>query len=283
MNRETVLASSPLVHLVRFEHGTLEPHRDPSEESSPDFSVSFVERGSFEIEAWRRAEQFVPGMVFLSRPGLAYRCRHGEEFPQDVCFSVQFADPALAEQAGISSRGPAVQPSNRLAYSCLRLLAGETARRLPLALEGLAMELLAAVGEAGAARPSRLFRAEQLSWYARRVDRARQMLEERYAEPMPLALLAREAGMSPFHFARVFRELAGVAPHRYLLGVRLRAARRLLSAGSRVTDACYATGFSNLSHFIRQFGRAFGVSPSRLRASPAEIARKRKSGPPRSG
>lgn len=276
MNQETVLASSPLVRLARFEHGTLEPHRDPVEETSPALSVNFVERGSFEVEASRRAERFAPGMVFLARPGLAYRCRHREEFPRDVCLSVQFADPTLAAQAGIASRAPAIQPTNRLAYGRLRLLAGETARRLPLALDGMAMELLAAVGEAAAGNGSRLFRAGQLSWYARRVDRARQMLEERYAEPMPLSLLAREAGMSPFHFARVFRELAGTAPHRYLLAVRLRAARRLLSAGSSVTDACYATGFSNLSHFIRQFGRAFGVSPSRLGASPEEIARKRK-------
>ncbi|MGH9368396.1 MAG: helix-turn-helix domain-containing protein, partial [Thermoanaerobaculia bacterium] len=242
------------------------PHRDPPEETSAAFSISFVERGAFELEAWRRGERFCPGMVLVERPGLAYRCRHREEFPEDVCLSVQFSDPSLAEQAGPLSLGPAVRATNRLAYMRLRLLADQTARQEPLALEGRALELLGAVAEAQSGGPSRLFRPEQLSWYARRVERARQVLEERYAEPMPLERLAREAGMSPFHFARVFRQLAGAPPHRYLLGVRLRRARQALEQGRGVTETCFETGFSSLSHFIRQFRRAFGASPSRLRA-----------------
>ena len=73
--------------------------------------------------------------------------------------------------------------------------------------------------------------------------------------------------MSPFQFARVFRELVGIPPHQYLVRRRLARARELLQADMTVTDACYAAGFNNLSHFVRSFRRAFGVSPSRLKAT----------------
>jgi len=45
---------------------------------------------------------------------------------------------------------------------------------------------------------------------------------------------------------------------------RLKRARALLRTGTSVTNACYAVGFNNLSHFIRSFRRTFGDVPSRL-------------------
>jgi hypothetical protein len=193
------------VRLARFEHGALEPHRDPREETSPDFSINFVERGSFEIEIRRRAERFEPGMVLLASPGLAYRCRHGEEFLQDVCVSVQFTDPAGGAGWHLP-RGPAVQPTNRLTYSRLRLLAGETARRLPMALEGLAMELLGAVGEAGAGLGGRIERDTLLvlDIYRREGSRWQQVASQVARHPDALAEAAAGPGVSRRPSARRF-------------------------------------------------------------------------------
>ena len=47
------------------------------------------------------------------------------------------------------------------------------------------------------------------------------MIEARYAEPLSLSTLARDSGMSLFHFARIFAELEGRPPHRFLTDVRL--------------------------------------------------------------
>ena len=73
--------------------------------------------------------------------------------------------------------------------------------------------------------------------------------------------------MSPFLFARVFRELIGMPPHKYLVRIRLQHARVLLESGMSVTDVCYAIGFNNLSHFIRTFRAYYGSVPSKLKAS----------------
>jgi AraC family transcriptional regulator len=112
------------------------------------------------------------------------------------------------------------------------------------------------------AEPAKLYRARQLQWYAERVEAARITLEREFAEPQALGSLARRVGMSTFQFARIFRELVGTPPHRYLLRIRLNQARELLRSGLSVTRACYDCGFMNLSHFTRSFQGHFGYLPS---------------------
>jgi AraC-like DNA-binding protein len=77
---------------------------------------------------------------------------------------------------------------------------------------------------------------------------------------------AREAGLSAFHFLRLFSNALGVTPHQYLVRSRLRAAARLLADEDRaVTDVAYEAGFGDLSNFVRTFHRAAGVSPGHFR------------------
>ena len=71
--------------------------------------------------------------------------------------------------------------------------------------------------------------------------------------------------MSVFHFARVFAELEGRPPHRFLTDVRLAHAEARLRDGAGVTDTCFAVGFGSLSHFVTTFRRRFGVRPSDVR------------------
>ena len=77
---------------------------------------------------------------------------------------------------------------------------------------------------------------------------------------------AAQAGISPFHFLRLFSGVLGVTPHQYLVRSRLRhAARRLADDDSPITDIAYDVGFGDLSNFVRTFHRAAGASPLRFR------------------
>ena len=79
-------------------------------------------------------------------------------------------------------------------------------------------------------------------------------------------MAAAEAGLSPFHFLRLFSRVLGVTPHQYLVRSRLRRAARLLADGvPSVTDVAFEVGFGDLSNFVRTFHRAAGVSPGRFR------------------
>ena len=64
---------------------------------------------------------------------------------------------------------------------------------------------------------------------------------------------AAQAGVSPFHFLRLFSSVLGVTPHQYLVRSRLRHAARLLAEDNRdVTDIAYDVGFGDLSNFDRE-------------------------------
>jgi len=77
---------------------------------------------------------------------------------------------------------------------------------------------------------------------------------------------AKEAGLSAFHFLRLFASVLGVTPHQYLVRSRLRHAARLLIDESRsITDVAFDVGFGDLSNFVRTFHRAAGVSPRGFR------------------
>ncbi len=84
--------------------------------------------------------------------------------------------------------------------------------------------------------------------------------------PIDLEDAADQAGISPFHFLRLFSDVLGVTPHQYLVRSRLRhAARRLADDDSPITDIAYDVGFGDLSNFVRTFHRAAGASPLRFR------------------
>ncbi|MBC8729352.1 helix-turn-helix transcriptional regulator [Paraburkholderia sp. UCT2] len=80
-------------------------------------------------------------------------------------------------------------------------------------------------------------------------------------EPVTLAEVAKSAGLSPFHAARLFTQSTGLPPHAWRNQVRLQRALAPLRAGVPVTDVAAASGFTDQSHFTRHFRRMFGVPP----------------------
>src|SRR5262249_50722422 len=101
-----------------------------------------------------------------------------------------------------------------------------------------------------------------------RVAEAIHAIETSYEEPLSLADLAGRAGLSSYHFLRVFGRVTGTTPRQYLIGARLRRAAALLLDTSRpVTTIAYDVGFADLSNFVRTFHRAIGCSPRVYRAN----------------
>jgi AraC family transcriptional regulator of adaptative response/methylated-DNA-[protein]-cysteine methyltransferase len=86
-----------------------------------------------------------------------------------------------------------------------------------------------------------------------------------------LEVLARSAGMSPFHFHRVFRSVTGVTPRAYALAHRAGRVRRELRRNARVTDAIYAAGFNSNSRFYEAAPGVLGMSPTTFRAGGAGV------------
>ena len=263
MNRVIPLLETPLLRITRFEHPEEEPHHDPREEHSPSISLSFVLRGSFEIRAGSKTFEVTPRTVFATRPGLSYSTRHAHDRPTDVCLSIDFSPEFLGgECSEVAPAGPVLELTNRTAHLKWRLERALERNRDPAPFEEIGAEILTSVSvpEPGARLSERTF-----AWYAERIEHSRDLIATSFRERHSLGSLSRAVGMSPFHFARLFRSLVGVPPGRYLLVTRLDHAHRLLREGGLVTHVCFDCGFRNLSYFVRAFRKRYGVPPSAVR------------------
>lgn len=99
-----------------------------------------------------------------------------------------------------------------------------------------------------------------------RFSAVRAVMEERLAEPVSLTELAAVAGLSVSQFSRQFKARSGVAPHRFLLGLRIdRACRLLRTSGSPIAEIAVRCGFSHQEHLTRVMRARLGTTPGAVR------------------
>jgi AraC-like DNA-binding protein len=97
--------------------------------------------------------------------------------------------------------------------------------------------------------------------------RARDHIDGHYVEPLDLASLAEVAGLSRYHFQRLFKATYGLSPAAYLSQRRVERAQDLLRATNlTVTEICHAVGFSSLGSFSARFRELVGETPSAFQA-----------------
>ena len=107
----------------------------------------------------------------------------------------------------------------------------------------------------------------------RRMLRARDEMDRRYAEPLDVPTLAAIAHLSASQFGRVFKDVYGETPHRYLQRRRVERAMTLLRQTDRpITDIAWDVGFASLGTFSRTFSTIVGSSPTEFRAQHAPVA-----------
>ena len=232
-----------------------------------------VKRGSVKSSSANgaiRNELMTPGSLLLGNAGQGFEVGH-EHAAGDRCLSFQFAPEyfeRIASDAGVKGeRGFRVlrlPPLRELSSLIARARAGlEYSADTPW--EELSVELAAATVRAERGISSRAENAPPSA--IARVTRSVRAIERHPASELGLGSLAREAGLSPYHFLRTFERLTGTTPHQYVRRARLReAASRLAAERAKVLDIAYDCGFGDVSNFNRAFRTEFGVSPLRWKA-----------------
>jgi AraC family transcriptional regulator len=100
----------------------------------------------------------------------------------------------------------------------------------------------------------------------RNLSKALDFMQANLAASIDLPAIAGVTGLSPSHFARQFRTTTGVAPHQYLLRLRVERAKRLLSGtDTPLVAVAFACGFANQEHLTRMFKRSSGITPAAYR------------------
>jgi len=129
----------------------------------------------------------------------------------------------------------------------------------PLAIEGLALELLA-----GVARHNTSFSERGNSDWLRK---AKALVRERFRESISLAEVAQFAGVHPVSLARAFRRTYHCSVGEYVRQVRIEfACQQLAASNAPLVEIAFSAGFSEQSHFCRTFKRLTGLTPSQYRS-----------------
>jgi AraC family transcriptional regulator len=252
------------------------PGDRPFEEQHDGICIAIVTGGTFTYRTTQGAAVLAPGAALLGNHGHCFECGH-DHGTGDRClsfrFSPEFVESVVSELPGARQLAftlPNLPPLPEL-IPVVADVAAVRSGNDEGSFEELALSLVAKVGMALAgASPSA--GAKQVARHPshrdqRRVTEALRRIEAQCDQSLTLQQLASEVAMSPYHFLRTFRAVAGIAPHQFLLHMRLqRAALRLRCSGDAISTIALEAGFSDLSTFNRRFRRLLGASPGGYRA-----------------
>src|SRR6185369_1429343 len=109
-------------------------------------------------------------------------------------------------------------------------------------------------------------REDTVASHRRAVERVITSARERLCEPISLRDMSRVAYLTTFHFNRVFHQITGLPPAKFISAMRLDEAKRLLlNTNLSITDISFEVGYNSLSTFTRRFTQRVGLGPREFR------------------
>lgn len=259
----TTLLTTPSMTVSEFRCDA-GPDETPFAECRTGHSIAYVRSGSFGCHCRAGFFELVAGSMLVGAPGEEYTCTH-EHVSGDVCLSFFLGEELVdslggrreAWQVGATPPLPELMVIGELAQTAADGNSDLGLDEIGQILAGRFVEIVS-----GKARKPVTPTARD----RRRAVEAALWIDDNSQAELDLEQAAKQAGLSPFHFLRLFSRVLGVTPHQYLVRSRLRhAARRLADEDIAVTEIAYDVGFGDLSNFVRTFHRAAGVSPTRFR------------------
>ena len=224
-------------------------------------AIGFVVSGWFEYASEHQTTLATPGSVILGNAGEPFSVRHVDTYGNRrlvVSFERSLLEE-VANEIGASSRFETIalapcQAATRM-FGLIRALSQPGGQDV---LYPLAHAALSAKRERAPERVSARDR--------RRVQDAVGHIEIHFGEACTLQTLADVAGLSRFHFVRMFGAVVGQSPNQYLINTRIRAASdRLLTTKTPIAQIAFEVGFNDISHFYACFRETFGCTPRQWR------------------
>ena len=219
------------------------------------------------------------GSFFLTTGGGPYECRWKALTPEPFLSMMTFVELPLLKRAMEEVFGA------KSAKVRLRDLSAFTDPDLSWMMEGVRQELMArrasvlrvqGLAQLIATHLARNYAeipkdnaGESAALPGFKLKQVTDWIESHLDEEFNLDQLAEQAGLSKFHFHRLFRQATGVSPAKYQLNARMNEARRRLRETKQsVIDVALDLGFSSPSHFAQVFRRETRMTPSEYRRQP---------------
>ncbi|SDU66821.1 AraC family transcriptional regulator [Pseudomonas mandelii] len=249
---------------AHFKGHAYDPHWHDS------YLVGVTEQGVQQFNCRRAKHQSTPGKVFLLEPGDI----HDGEAPTEDGFTYRmlYLDPQWLERE-LSALFEDAPLNSQLSFATTLASDTRLAHAISLAFEALHGAELRIVRQS--ALDGLLERlTTHLHWRTRYAEdprmprvaqKAREYLHANARYDIGLDQLAAATGVDRFRLTRAFKAAYGIAPHAYLVQLRLATARRLLARGELPATIAMELGFSDQSHLGRWFVRAYGLTPALYR------------------
>lgn len=247
---------------------TCDAHDRAGEEQHSHYSLGMVLGGAFHYRGRYGSAVLPAGSILVGQAGAPFTCWHGFG-AGDRCLAIQFEAEAFEDV--LSSNDLTLAPHTLpVAVPVDRRTAGMFASAELLASSSLSSDEGLAVAVAMVDRIVQIARSTPSRPV--KIDNAGKVLElVRWIETDPAAehrlpALAVRAGISKYHFVRVFKRVVGLPPHAFIKRARLRnAAINIASSDQSILEVAMRAGFSDVSSFNAAFKKQFGSSPRTVR------------------
>ena len=249
---------------AHFEGHAYDPHWHDS------YLIGFTEQGVQQFHCRRALFSSVPGQTFFLEPGDIHD-GHAPA-PGGFTYSTLYLEPAWLERAlpALFEQAPAdclpgvpsTQPDDPGLLPCIANALQALNDNEPRMVRDAALDTLLERISRSLHWRQRLPGNPQIPRVALR---ARDYLHAHFQENIGLDELARVCGVDRFRLSRAFKAAFCIAPHGYLIQLRLVRARRLLALGTAPADVASDLGFADQSHLGRWFRRANGLTPGAYR------------------
>ncbi len=200
--------------------------------------------------SWRYRDAVDILHIYISNAKLAdVSAREGQPFPGALREDLNLNDPVLSA----------------LSMEVAQAIERKEAGSLYVETLGLAMSmrLLRAHAQSVPPKPNASAAAKLSPW---QLKVSTNFVRDNLAREILLTDLAAAVRLSPFHFARAFKNSTGVPPHRYQTLQRMELARKLLeTTGLSIAEIGAQVGYEDPSYFARSFAKEVGMAPSRFR------------------
>lgn len=252
--------------------------RTSKPEYSNAFCISFVRKGNFLFNVFRRSLDSYSGCVLITKPGYERTVTHTHTVP-DECTIFEFKNSFYSQLLGQYGQLKFFA-SNDLHSTLVRtdpeleLLHFEAIRSViekcgKLKTDGLVMELLEKIMPCIADyQPNYEINQELKKNHLITIERAKEYLTQNFASDISLMEIASYCHVSSFHFSRIFKKFTSYSPHQFLLQLRLKNAELFLkNTQLPVSDIGFSSGFNSIEHFNAAFRKKYGCAPSKFRSA----------------
>lgn len=246
-------------------------------EYSQCFSISFVRKGNFLFNVFRRSLDSYNGCILITKPYYERTVTHAHAVP-DECTIFEFRPDFFQKLQQHYSRSKFFTNNDLhstllrtstetefLHFTIMQLILQRSGSKLQV--DQLVMQVIDKVlSTVTDYTPDERIHDRLKKNHLTTIERAKEYITGNFTQDISLMEIAAHCYVSPFHFSRIFKTFTSCSPHQYLLSIRLQHAAMLLgNTQLTVGDVAFSSGFNSIEYFTAAFCRQYKCPPARFR------------------